>query len=63
LLIVTEYMCHKWSQICSVVVHHNPVLSSFITYHWAYDNNNKKDAKFGTGTACPSGASTLTTGF
>jgi hypothetical protein len=42
---------------------HNPVLSSFITYHWVYDNNNKKGAKFGTGTACPSGASTLTTGF
>jgi hypothetical protein len=56
-------MCQKWPQICSVGVHHNPVLSSFITYHWVYDNNNKKGAKFGTGTACPSGASTLTTGF
>jgi hypothetical protein len=42
LLTVTEYymrhkwprMCHKWPRMCPVCCSHNPVLSSFVTYHW-----------------------------
>ena len=30
---VTEYLCHKWPCICSVLCNHNPVVSSFMTYH------------------------------
>jgi Ca2+/Na+ antiporter len=29
----TAYLCDKWPQICSVCRNHNPVLSSFMTYH------------------------------
>jgi hypothetical protein len=32
-LTVTEYLCHKWPRICSIYGNHNPVLSSFMTYH------------------------------
>ena len=32
-LTITEYLCHKWPRICSICCHHNPVLSSFMTYH------------------------------
>ena len=32
-LSVTEYRCHKSPRICSVCRNHNPVLSSFVTYH------------------------------
>ena len=34
LLIVREYLCHKWARMCFVCRNHNPVLSSFTTYHW-----------------------------
>ena len=30
---VTEYLCHKWPHICYVCRNHNPILSSFMTYH------------------------------
>jgi len=33
-LTVTEWLCHKWPRICSVCHTHNPVLSSFMAYHW-----------------------------
>jgi len=31
-LTVIEYLCHKWSWICSTCCKLFPVLSSFITY-------------------------------
>ena len=33
-LAITEYLCHKWPWMRSVCRNHNPVLSSFIAYHW-----------------------------
>jgi hypothetical protein len=32
-LTVTEYLCHKWTRICSTCRKHFLVLSSFMTYH------------------------------
>ena len=32
-LTIMEYMCHKWSRICSTCRKHYLVLSSFMTYH------------------------------
>ena len=33
-LLSYEYLCHKWPRICSVGRNHNPVIFSFMTYHW-----------------------------
>jgi hypothetical protein len=30
----TDYLCNKLPRICSVCRNHNPVLPSFMTYHW-----------------------------
>ena len=62
-LTITEYLHHKWRQICSVWSHHNLVLCSFMTYHWVHNNNNTMGATCGTGTAYPPGAPEFTTGF
>jgi hypothetical protein len=35
-LTVMEYLCHKWSRICSSCRKHFPVLSSLMTYHQIY---------------------------
>ena len=32
-LTAMEYLCHKWSRICSTCPKHFPVLSSFMTYY------------------------------
>ena len=42
---------------------HNPVLSSFMTYHRVCNESNTTGAYRGTGTAYPSGAHEFTTGF
>jgi hypothetical protein len=34
------YLCYKWLRICSVCCTHNPVLSSFMTYHRDCDKSN-----------------------
>ena len=52
-LIVTEYLCLKLPQICSICSNHNPVPSSFITYHSAC---NTTAATNGAGTGYPLGA-------
>ena len=36
---VTEYLCHKWPGIFPVCRNHNPVLSSFMTYHRMCNKN------------------------
>ena len=56
LLTVREYLCHKWSLMCSVFRNHNPVLSPIIAYHRVYNRSNTTDATCEAGTAYPSGA-------
>jgi len=34
-----EYLCHKWRRICSVCRNHNPILSSYMTYHLICNNS------------------------
>jgi hypothetical protein len=53
---VTEYLCHKWPWICSICRNHNPVLSSFMTYHRVCNKSNTTGTTCGTGTAYPSRA-------
>jgi hypothetical protein len=36
LTVATMTVNHKWPRICSVCHNHNPVLSSFMTYHLSY---------------------------
>ena len=45
-----EYQCHKWPRICSVGRYHNPVLSSFLTYHRTFNKDNTTGDTRGTGT-------------
>ena len=40
-LTVTEYLCHKWSRVCSVYRNPNPVLFSFITVNQTSNISNK----------------------
>ena len=54
LLTVTEYLCLIWPLICSLCRNHNPMFSSFLTYHWICNKNNMRGATSGTGTADPS---------
>jgi len=56
-------MCHKSPQICSVCRHHNPVLSSFITYHRDCTKSNTTGTTCGAGAAYPSGAPDFFPGF
>ena len=53
-LTVTEYLYHKWPEICSICPNHNPVLSSFMTYHWACNKSSTTSATCGSGTAANS---------
>jgi hypothetical protein len=43
------------SRICSVCRNHDPVLSSFMTYHWLWYKSNTTGATRGTETAYPFG--------
>jgi hypothetical protein len=45
LLTVTGYLCHKWPRICSICPTHNPIFSSFMTYH---RDCNKCNATWGS---------------
>jgi hypothetical protein len=56
LLTVREYLCHKWSLMCSVCRHHNPVLSSFVAYHRVYNRSKTTGATCEAGTSYPSRA-------
>jgi hypothetical protein len=58
-----EYLCHKWPRIYSVCRNNQPVLSSFMTYHWVFNNSNTTGATNGTGTTYPSGAHEFTSGL
>ena len=51
-----EYLCHKWLWICSFYCNHNPVLSSFMIYHWVCNKSNTKGDTCEARTVYPSGA-------
>ena len=53
-LTVGKYLCHKWPRILSVCHNHNPVLSSFITYHRVRNKSNTTGPTCGAGTTYPS---------
>ena len=57
------YLCHKWPHICSVFRNHNPVISSFTTYHRACNKSNMTGATCGVGTMYPSGPPEFNSGF
>jgi hypothetical protein len=38
-----EYLCHKSPRLCSICRNHNPVLSSFMTYHRVCNQNTTAD--------------------
>ena len=40
---VMEYLCHKSPRLCSICRNHNPVLSSFMTYHRVCNQNTTAD--------------------
>ena len=50
----------KWPRMCSFCRNHNPVLSSFMTYHRVCNNRNTTGATCGAGTAYPSRAREFT---
>ena len=52
---ITEYLWHKWPRRCSVCRNHNPVPSSFMTYHFR-NKSNTTGATCGARTEYPSGA-------
>ena len=47
---VTEYLCHKWPQVCSTCRKHFPALSSFMTYNRVCNQINTTSATSGAGT-------------
>ena len=51
---VTECLCHKRPRICSVCRNHNPVISSYMTYHQGSNKSNMIGATCGARTAYPS---------
>jgi hypothetical protein len=64
LLTVTEYLCHKWSRICSVCRNHKHVLYTFKTYHRICDKSSTTTcATSGAGIAYPYGTPAFTPGF
>ena len=52
-LIGMQYLCHKWSQICSVVGNYIPILSSFMTYHQIFSKSNTAGVTSVAGTKDP----------
>ena len=54
--LVTQSLCHKWPWIFSIYCSHNPILSSFMTYHRDCKKSNTTDATCGVWTVYPSGA-------
>jgi hypothetical protein len=51
-----RFLCYFILRSCSVRRNHNPVLSSFMTYHRVCNKSNRTGATRGTGTTYPSGA-------
>jgi hypothetical protein len=49
-LTATEYLCYKWPRIWSTCRIHNPVLSTFMTYHRVSSKSNTTGATFETET-------------
>ena len=45
-LTVTDYLCHKRQQKCSVCRNHNPALSTIITFHRVCNKSNTTDPNF-----------------
>jgi len=62
-LTVTEYLCHKCPQMCSLCRTHSRVLSSFMNYHRFCNKSNTMGATCGTGTAYSSGERAFTPAF
>jgi len=54
---------YKWPRICSVCSNHNPVLSSFMTYHRICHKSNTMNVTLREGTAYPPGAPEFTPVF
>ena len=54
-LTVTEYLCQKWPQICSICRNYDSVLSLIMTYHRVCNTTNTTGVKCGRETANPSG--------
>ena len=54
-LTVMDYLCHKSPPICSVCRNHNPIISSFRTYHRVCNKNNTTGATCRSGTDYPYG--------
>ena len=46
-MLATDYLCHKLPQTCFVCRNHNPILSSFNTYHREYNKSNTTGATCG----------------
>ena len=56
-------LCYFILRSCSVRRNHNPVLSSFMTYHRVCNKSNRTGATRGTGTTYPSGGHEFVPGF
>ena len=57
------YLCHKGPWICPVCRNHDPVFSSFMTYHRIGKKSNTKSTTCGAGTGNPSKAHEFTPDF
>ena len=53
-LTVTENLCNKWPQICSICRTCHPILFSFMIYHLVCNKTNMADATCRLGTTHPS---------
>jgi hypothetical protein len=56
-------LCPNWPRVCSVCRNHNPVLSSFMTYHQVCNKSNATDVICGAGTVYPFGVPEVTPVF
>ena len=61
--LVTEYMCHKWPQICSVFRNHYLMPSSFMINYRICNKSSRTGAISRAGTAYPSRAHEFTSFF
>ena len=62
-LTVTKYLCRKWPQVCFICRNHNPVLSSYMTYHMVCIKSSTMGVTCEARTAYHSGAPEFTPGF
>jgi len=62
-ILTDRLLCYFILRSCSVCRNHNPVLSSFMTYHPVCNKSNRTGATLGAGTAHPYGAHEFVPGF